>query len=422
MNELDAPSPTPPAPPLPHIETYGVGWARVRLSKRLGLAAVASAGGALVANAVTSAFGWYGFGQLSGSVLLLATVVMLLISFIIWFSRASYPGAVTFDALGLNVLRGGVMRRVERSQVASAYVVARYVRGGFAPTVEMELEGGDLVSFEVPSEELAHRIVDDLGFGRGKKRVHIGLGSPARRLYHLLLGIVAYYAGSFVAIPMVLLHGSLGRATGLWGLVSAAAMVGTYFLLRSLLRAPEVTIGDDGVFYRAGRKRRFLPGGAITGVEQSSVALPLLLRSMTEKTIAIHGTALDLERRGAVARLAYERFIAPVASADQGASQFARGGRTLAAWRDHLRTRLGDVGYRESARPVDVATAVLRSPRSSNDERVGAALALRVAGEPQERIRIAASAAADDDLRVALETIAEVDDDVAIDRVLRKLR
>lgn len=409
----------PSAPPL-QFETYGVGWARVRLAQRLGRAAVATAAGGLVMNAF-AAFPAYGVVQAAGSLLFLATVVMLLVSFIVWFSRAAYPGALSFDAQGITVTRGGITRRIERSQITSAYFVTRYVRGGFAPTVEMELEGGDLVSFEVYSDDVGRRIVDDLGFGRGKKRIHIKLGSPARRLFHLLIAIMAYYVGAIASIPALFLRGSFGPSM-VSGLVTAAAMVGAYVFLRGLLRAPEVTIGDDGVFYRAGRQRRFLPGSAIVGVEQPSVALPLLLRSATEKIISIRGSALDLERRSAVARLAYERFIAPSSPADQGAAQFARGGRSVAAWRDHLRTRIGDVGYREAARPVDVASAVLRSPRSTNDERVGAALALRVAGEPKERIRIAASAAADDDLRIALETIADVDDDVAIDKVLRKLR
>jgi hypothetical protein len=52
---------------------------------------------------------------------------------------------------------------------------------------------------------------------------------------------------------------------------------------------------------------------------------------------------------------------------------------------------------------------------------VGAALALRVAGVPGARIRVAASSAADEGLRVALETVAATDDDDAIERVLRRL-
>lgn len=427
MNEAGAPS---------GLESHGVVWARVRLAERLGRAAIASAVLGLVGGAAGRALDEYVVGQLATSLGFLATLALLVASFIVWFRRASWPGAVTLDAQAIHVRRGGSTRRIERSQIASAYAVTRYVRGEFVPTVEMELEGGDLVSFEingpiltvrdgvthrVPSDEVAHGIVDDLGFGRGKKRTRIALGSPARRLYHLLMGGVAYYVGGIVAVPLLLMSSFNGWPSVLSGVVNALAMVGSYAFLRATLRAPEVTIGDDGVLYRSGRKRRFLPGVAITAVEQSSVALPLLLHSSRENPIAIHGSALDLERRSAVARLAYERFVGPAAPADQSAAQFARGGRTLAAWREHLRTRVGDVGYREAASPTDVAAAVLRSSRSTSEERVGAALALREAGEPEERIRVAAGAVADDHLRVALETIAEVDDDVALEKALRRL-
>lgn len=417
MNEPSAPQ---------HLASQGVVWARVRLARYLGRMAIGSAAGALVTGSVAAAFGAYGIGRLVGSSLFLMIAPLLLASFAVWFRRTPLPGEVTFDAHGLDVLCGATRRRIDRTQIASAYAVARYVRGGVAPTVELELAGGDLVSFEVTSEEVALRVVDDLGFGRGKKRIRISLGSPARRLYHLFLGVVAYYVGSLAALPILFASSTMTGAQPMFGgLVSAAVMVGMYAFLRGLLRAPEVTIGDDGVLYRSGRKRRFLPGAAITAVEQPSVALPLLLRSDRENPLAIHGSALDFDRRTAVARLAYERFVGPAAPAagdDLTAAQFARGGRTLEAWREHLRAHANDVGYREAARPVDVAAAVLHSPRSTNDERVGAALAMRVAGEPPERIRVAASAAADEHLRVALETIADDDDDAVLDRALRKVR
>ena len=432
---------TEPSPPRV-LACQGVTWARVRLAERLGRAAIAVFVGGLLVGVARPLFEQlplaYTMFALVNAFLTIASVGLLITSFIVWFRRAASPGAVTIDASGIELRRGGTTRRIERSKIASAYALTRYVRGAFASTIEVELEGGDLVSFEVngpiltahgdmthrvPSDEVARAIVDDLGFGRGKKRIHIALGSPARRLYHLLMGLVAYYAGSIAAAPLffLFLSSSGGFSSALTGVVSALVMVLSYRFFRGLMRAPEVTIGDDGVLVRSGRKRRFLAGATITGVDHPSVALPLLLRSSREAPIAIHGSALDFERRTAVAQLAYERFLAPVGPGDQGSAQFARGGRTLVAWREHLRTRVGDIGYREAASPTDIAAAALLSPRSTGEERVGAALALRLAGEPPERIRVAASAAADDHLRLALESIGEVDEDVALERALRKL-
>ena len=79
-------------------------------------------------------------------------------------------------------------------------------------------------------------------------------------------------------------------------------------------------------------------------------------------------------------------------------------------------------GYRSAATTVDVAAAVLRSPRATPEERVGAAVALRVAGEPPEKIRVAAEAVADDRLRVALEAVAEDAEDARVEKAMHALR
>ena len=411
-----------PSALLPGVATPAVTWARVGLAKTLGRAAVGSVAAGLIGNAIATALGTFGMVQLLGPVSFLVGLLMVVASFIVWFRRAPMPGTVTFDEHRLHVERAGSPpRSFERSAITSAYTLARYARGSYASVVELELRGGDVVSFEAPGEEAARAIVLDLGFGRGKKRTHMALGTPGRRLFHILIGLAAYTFGCLATFPFLLLFGFGGGTSLVSGLTSAVAMVGMYTFLKSQLRDPEVTVGDDGIYYRAGRKKRFLSGANITGVTQTSVALPLLIHAAQGTPIAIHGSALDVERRAALALLVQERFMDPSAAIDQNAAQFARGGRTVAAWREHLRVHVGNVGYREAGSPSDVAAAVLHSPRSTSEERAGAALALRVSGEPEERIRVAASAVADDELRVALEAIADTSDDVVLERALRKL-
>ena len=65
---------------------------------------------------------------------------------------------------------------------------------------------------------------------------------------------------------------------------------------------------------------------------------------------------------------------------------------------------------------------MLRSPRATGEQRIGAALALRVAGQPRERIRVAVEGAADDRVREALEAVADADDDVVIEKALKRLQ
>jgi hypothetical protein len=363
----------------------------------------------------------FGLGELTSSLLFFASLALLTVSLVVDFWRGHVPGAVTVDADAIAIRRGGATRRIARSSIRSAYRVARDARGEVVSTVELELDTGDVASFEVPSEE-ARRIVDDLGFGRGKKRIHVALASPARRLLHVPFALVAYYIVAYY-VGMIAVLAQIHQLPSPSNLASFAFWIAMGILARALLRAPQVTIGDDGVAYRSGLTRRFVPGAGITAVEEPSVGLPLLVTSARERPLAIDGMGLDPDRRTAVGRIACERFVGPASLTKGGAAKFARGGRTLAAWREYLRARSLDVGYREVAAPDDDPAAVLHSPRSTGEERVGAALALRVAGEPEERIRIAASAVADDELRAALETIAEgeVNDDAGIQRVLRKV-
>jgi len=68
---------------------------------------------------------------------------------------------------------------------------------------------------------------------------------------------------------------------------------------------------------------------------------------------------------------------------------------------------------------------VLHSAQATPEQRVGAALALRVAGQPKERIRIAVDAAADERVREALEAVVEARDgeldDPVVEKALRRL-
>ena len=100
----------------------------------------------------------------------------------------------------------------------------------------------------------------------------------------------------------------------------------------------------------------------------------------------------------AVARVIEER-LGPAATTADRFTHYERGGRPLAEWRDHLAQAMNQASYRHNAATVDEAATVLRSAQATPEQRVGAALAMRVAGQPKERIRVAVDAAADDRVR-----------------------
>jgi hypothetical protein len=138
----------------------------------------------------------------------------------------------------------------------------------------------------------------------------------------------------------------------------------------------------------------------------------------------LDGTKLEVKASNARADLvaaavtaANERLGA--LSAPTKAAAFERGGEDVVAWRTKLKRAL-DGGYREASFTVDDAMRVLDAPGATNEQRVGAALALRVAGEPPQKIRVAAGDAVDPELRAAFEAIAD-DEDAGLERAMGNL-
>jgi hypothetical protein len=78
--------------------------------------------------------------------------------------------------------------------------------------------------------------------------------------------------------------------------------------------------------------------------------------------------------------------------------------------------------YRTGAVSVEEAGAVLVSLRATGDQRIGAALALRIAGAPTEQIRVATRSIADDRVRVVIAGIADAEDEEEVVRALRSAR
>lgn len=132
---------------------------------------------------------------------------------------------------------------------------------------------------------------------------------------------------------------------------------------------------------------------------------------------ALRGFGLDDVRVASALRRAEERASAMTTAAEPRA--FARDGRSLDEWRRRL-AAMFEGGYRAGPKTTEEAASVLRSAASAPDERVGAAMALRVAGDV-ERVRAAAAGIADERVRVALEAVASEADDVVIEKALRRM-
>lgn len=300
-------------------------------------------------------------------------------------------------------------RSVPLRKIASAYVVERRIGGTAVPTVEIELRSGDVLSVRVQDPATAAELVSALGFGPGGRCVRIDLARPTRRLLHPLLGAGAVVFGVVIGAIVASLVAGTGPANaarfgGVFYAVLAIASAIFYAAFKRLSAAPVVVVGNDGVVVeQALREARF-----------SRARL-----SRHGSVVPVGGVAHDAERQAAVSAMIAERFGAAAAPPERAAA-FARAGRDVGAWRAHVRSAL-DAGYRAAGASVDDAAAVLASPAATEDQRIGAALALRVAGEPPERVRIAAAGAVDPRFRVVLEAIADDADDARLEKALGRL-
>jgi hypothetical protein len=178
------------------------------------------------------------------------------------------------------------------------------------------------------------------------------------------------------------------------------------------------------------------------GVRFDGRVLPHRLAYSTLRRVRAKGTVLELfdrRNRRYVVRAAATVDWVPTArlvvraarvtdvrdedSRERGAV-LARGGRSVAAWREALRA-LASPGYRTPGVSAEGALEVLCDPRAPKDRRVGAALALRTANDERATARIRVVAEAEQGplrallLRVADTPLDEIDDD-EIDRACRR--
>ncbi len=395
----------------------GLSWARARTPRvlsRIGKALFALAALNALALVLPSA-PWLVGGSLIGAV----GWLLFPISYVLSLTHTSFAGALTASANELVVSSKSGQRVIPGAEIAGALVVDREVAGGMVPTVEIQLKNGDRLTARMGDPQAPRAVVRALGFGPGGKRVRTSVAKPTRRLLHPLLGFACYTA----ALTVLMLFASAFRDSRAFEMAMAGYPPLTlllYTLLQRYVRAPDVTVGDDGILVKGAGAPRFIARRdiAFAGTGPTGV---LAIEERTGRRTPIVGVLYDKPRVAALSRVIAERYGPSAASADRHV-HYERGGRPLAEWRDHLARALHDTNYRENAASADEAASVLYSAFATPEQRVGAALALRVAGQPRERIRVAADGAADDRVREALEAVADAEDDAVIEKALKRLQ
>lgn len=406
------------------VQSTGIALPRLRLAKRLGRGTFLGYVAFTIFGAAAALFPWGHWAATLlqvihsfGSLFVLGGIAL---SFVLWNLRGASAGTLTLDGEMVTATAGTRTRTFTKAEIASAYLVERGI-----PTVEIVLADGDLVTVQTVSVDEGHALVADLGFGPRGASVTIDTADASRRWLHLLVGLGVYWGAAILGWPLVFLGMMLAdHAAPMAGALSGPVMLFAYPFFRSFMQAPRLTIGEDGITYVAGRKKRFIPRTSIRSVEQQHPMMPLVIHT-DEGDIRVQASALDAAKRASAGRIVYERLVVGqdrTGKRDR-ADVFDRQGRSVAEWRSHIQRALDDPGYRSAGASVDDAALVLQSPTASREQRFGAALALRVAGEPPARIRVAIAASADDELREAIEAATEdAVDDAKVERALRRMQ
>lgn len=204
-----------------------------------------------------------------------------------------------------------------------------------------------------------------------------------------------------------------GRASS-W--VYAAMLAGVILVNVNRFVPGYVRIGDDGFFFAAVWKRRFVRYADVTAIETSNWGVVLTLR--TGKTILIRTNpdwapvSKDAKRDSLAAALGERLEIyRQRATTSNAVSLLARGGRTVDAWMKSLAAvnpkRAGS--YRTAALPQDELWRVVEDATADPSARAGATVVLREALDDagRTRLRVAIDGIAAPKVRVAMRAAAD---------------
>jgi hypothetical protein len=274
---------------------------------------------------------------------------------------------------------------------------------------ELGLRGGREVT--IAAEDVAE-LMDAFGLRDGAR----ALAAPLRAtLGAFTLGLMTF-TGALLALgfPAVMLLGGAGAA-----LAAALATSATVVIVRRFGR-PRVVVGTDGVRVVGTTSPAFVSFAEIVGARRLDWSVEVARKGKPPLVLPTIGHT-DGQIAALVKRI--QRGVKLYGAA--GAAELAaleRQGRDLATWRAELAKRFAaGATFREQALSRDVVEAVLDDAKAPPERRIGAALALRVEGdEAASRIRIAADACANEELREALAEIA--DDTLDEARVMRALK
>jgi hypothetical protein len=335
--------------------------------------------------------------------LLVAPVVALafgLVGAIAGKLRPSRRGTLRVDGDHLVLDREDGVRHIPLSSLRSGLVVPGI--GGRSARVEIDIASGDQLFADVPAVAEGEQLLAAAGVDVSRRRSTIPLRSIARGVLRRGGAVVVTVLGMLVALGFLI--GAIGPIPSAFIPVWLFTTAALAWLAAHVTRSKSITVGADGLVIPGALRDRFVSFAEVAAVraERSRVHVELRDRSVSFAADEAAARAVALRVEEAMAA----RADGPAAEARLG--RLARGGRTVAEWREAAARAARSAGdYRAAGFSEDDLAALLGSSEAAAEHRLGAALALAARGDAQrERVRIAADACAGPKMRVALSAIA----------------
>lgn len=336
-----------------------------------------------------------------------------------WRKPDPIDGEIAARTTTIDLRVGDRAFSVARRDVERAVIV----QGEAGAVFELHLADGDVVRAAVASIEEGQRFVRDAGLPTVPS---VEAFRFATRTHQTLQFVGRWFAGMFgLCLTWSLTSTVVGSRWGDLFIYVLLALLMSFTPLLAWVTFPRsLEVGAEGVTVRVLFLRSFIPYDALTRahVEGSADAPRLVIESRGRGDRRLHAAPPFEDAPGRAVAAIEARVRTWRARAVAGRVALARGGRSVAAWRERL---LGELGggavFRDASLGRDALLGVVESPAAPPSQRLGAALALAGAGdEVRTHVRVAADACADDALRDALRaTLDGTLDEAAAVRVER---
>lgn len=343
-----------------------------------------------------------------------ATLSLLVYARLVASPRAE-AGSLDVSPDGVMLTRGGATATLAAKDLSAAWVVPSTV----GASVEFLRANGDVFSAELRSVPDAHLALAAAGIDARKRAVRVLLGG---RWDGLGYGLATVLFVLLQGAPMFLLFSLLARLDATSSIALAVMLLTVACMVGARLLGPaEITLGADGVSWKRGFSRGFIPHRDLASVDVWH-GNDIVLRERSGETVLITHSRRDPARVAGMVELIRGAMARIQGAGDSHLELLDRGGRTIEHWRASLRALVSARAYREAGLTREDLSRALDAPDATVERRLGAAFALVATGDSEAlaRVRVAADACASDGLREALLGIARDEiNEATITRAMR---